>query len=457
MGDGRNQRTKRKLNDPPNIKFTKQKINSTLPPYNMGKFVKPAKPVITTQGATSSKQLTPVTTQSNTGSQDPAAIINITNKVKPIIAKISPTTLANYLKSSNMNIDKKQITVTSIGNGTVSKSVRISCQTGPVKEQIIKLLENHKVAHHSFTETADKKLIFVLKNCDLEGSEAEILQELQDEQIPALKVTTIVKSTFSRKAVHLVHFAHDSTSLSLLNTVHRRVGYLSVKWEAQHQQKKIHTICHNCQVWGHSKSHCRHPSRCVKCGDNHITNECVKPKEDNAKCANCGGDHTANFRGCPTAKSYAQMVKRHTKKPNPPAIFTSSTNAWQQPPPLNDKHEFPNITQTNPPKWSAQSRLEVARNRQDIQRQPENNISQIRASNFDSPITNVTVSTRNPKVSHPLKAKLIEALEKLFQSPKAEELISMLLKCILTLTNDHQDEEKKNDYHMITDDSDNAS
>ena len=38
--------------------------------------------------------------------------------------------------------------------------------------------------------------------------------------------------------------------------------------------------------------------RCVKCGNNHIHTSCTKTKTEPPKCANCGEDHPANYRGC---------------------------------------------------------------------------------------------------------------------------------------------------------------
>lgn len=37
----------------------------------------------------------------------------------------------------------------------------------------------------------------------------------------------------------------------------------------------------------------------MRCGANHHTAECKKPRDQPAKCANCEGAHPANYRGCP--------------------------------------------------------------------------------------------------------------------------------------------------------------
>jgi hypothetical protein len=53
--------------------------------------------------------------------------------------------------------------------------------------------------------------------------------------------------------------------------------------------------CTRCQLYGHSKTYCKRPYKCVKCGGNHVTTECQKSKETPAKCALCSGEPTANY------------------------------------------------------------------------------------------------------------------------------------------------------------------
>lgn len=61
--------------------------------------------------------------------------------------------------------------------------------------------------------------------------------------------------------------------------------------------------CKRCQQVGHSKNYCSKTPRCVKCGEKHEYKDCKLPRSAPAKCANCLGPHTANYRGCPAFKS----------------------------------------------------------------------------------------------------------------------------------------------------------
>ncbi|KAL4125968.1 hypothetical protein QTP88_010200 [Uroleucon formosanum] len=83
--------------------------------------------------------------------------------------------------------------------------------------------------------------------------------------------------------------------------------------EKPHKKSYSRPQCHNCQEFGHTQNYCNHASRCVKCGAEHHTDECIKNPKSPAKCALCSGDHTANFRGCPVFKRAQKKIKRPSK------------------------------------------------------------------------------------------------------------------------------------------------
>lgn len=86
--------------------------------------------------------------------------------------------------------------------------------------------------------------------------------------------------------------------------------------------------CFRCQQYGHTKNYCCRPYVCVKCAGNHHPSDCTKAREAHAKCANCNGNHTANYHGCKAyklaAKSIFQSRKIFTKRPPLTASFPRS-------------------------------------------------------------------------------------------------------------------------------------
>ena len=69
--------------------------------------------------------------------------------------------------------------------------------------------------------------------------------------------------------------------------------------------------CMNCQEFGHTKACCTLRPVYVACGDRHPSSLCTKNKDDIAvkKCSNCGGNHTANYRGCIVYKDLVNVMK----------------------------------------------------------------------------------------------------------------------------------------------------
>jgi hypothetical protein len=65
--------------------------------------------------------------------------------------------------------------------------------------------------------------------------------------------------------------------------------------------RKANTLpqCKRCLDIGHSANYCTKTQKCVRCGDRHNIKDCKYPKSSPSRCANCKGNHTANYKGCP--------------------------------------------------------------------------------------------------------------------------------------------------------------
>jgi hypothetical protein len=85
-----------------------------------------------------------------------------------------------------------------------------------------------------------------------------------------------------------------------------------IKVEAPRKKNSI-VQCIRCQCYGHTKAYCMKPYACVKCGDEHSSTTCTKSPSTPPKCALCGGDHPANYKGCNIYKNlqYARAEYIH--------------------------------------------------------------------------------------------------------------------------------------------------
>jgi PAX-interacting protein 1 len=112
--------------------------------------------------------------------------------------------------------------------------------------------------------------------------------------------------------------------------------------------------CYRCLNFNHSSENCSLPFRCLKCGENHETKSCPKPKTTPPKCANCGGNHLANNNSCPANPTNIKKRKLETQralnlknqsKPHALPVFEPAPN----PQPSNVTKTFANLFNTNSP------------------------------------------------------------------------------------------------------------
>ena len=163
-------------------------------------------------------------------------------------------------------------------------------------------------------DAGDNLLRGVITGIDLDITEQELIDAIPN----AIRAKRLTKRTdgklISLRAV-LVHFKSKNLPEYVI------LGY---------EQKKVSAYrprvvrCFKCQRYGHAAENCKSKERCPRCGEEHKWANC--PNKENPKCANCGGNHSAAYQGCPNYKkakeiseiknkegiTYAQAAKKHT-------------------------------------------------------------------------------------------------------------------------------------------------
>ena len=83
----------------------------------------------------------------------------------------------------------------------------------------------------------------------------------------------------------------------------------------------------NCQQYGHTKNFCTKSPVCVKCAGKHSSGDCSHPPgADVAKCALCGAQHTANYKGCSIYKAIRAKKFLNKAPLKPIGIDRETTN-----------------------------------------------------------------------------------------------------------------------------------
>lgn len=237
---------------------------------------------------------------------------------------------------------------------STSKNLKIQSNNSDTCRSIIKYLKESKAEYHTFRAQEDKSFRIVVRNLHPSTPTVDIGIAIQEIGYTVRSVTNVLHKTTKSK---LPIFFVDLEPAEINQDIFHLNALLNTKIKIEEPYKKREIIqCINCQEYGHSKTYCAYPSRCVRCNSNHSTSACNKISDQPPVCVLCGGDHTANYRGCQVHKN---LQKLHHGKSNSNNKFNKKSNivkggvvksdsAHTSPPDLTDTSSFPHLSQKPP-------------------------------------------------------------------------------------------------------------
>lgn len=179
-----------------------------------------------------------------------------------------------------------------------------------------------------------RNLKIVIKCIPYDIINEEIIEKLKNLGFKSTFIRTFVKNG-KIMPIHMVILANLEIAKEIYNLPD--LFYVCIKVESYRSSSSAQ--CFSYQDFGHSSMKCGHPPRCVKCGGDHSTKICIKPKEDKPKFCNYNGEHTSsNYRGCPY---YIDLIKKKNLITKNPKIRNKTTL-----PPTNPVH--PALPSTKP-------------------------------------------------------------------------------------------------------------
>lgn len=248
---------------------------------------------------------------------------------------------------------------------STSKNLKIQSSNSDTYRSIIKYLKESKAEYHTFQAQEDKSFRIVVRNLHPSTPTVDIGIAIQEIGYTVRSVTNVLHKTTKSK---LPIFFVDLEPAEINQDIFHLNSLLNTKIKIEEPYKRREIIqCINCQEYGHSKTYCAYPSRCVRCNSNHSTSACNKTSDQPPVCVLCGGDHTANYRGCQVHKN---LQKLHHSKSNSNNKFNKKSNinysnivkgegsksdsAHTSPPDLTDTSSFPHLSQ-KPPQIKSQN------------------------------------------------------------------------------------------------------
>lgn len=193
--------------------------------------------------------------------------------------------------------------------------VRVSAHTIEDYRKLLHALRDNKIEHMFLSSEADKKPIkVVIRGLPMSTKLDDIQEDLQDQGFPVETVGQM-KSLHKKKArmpLFLVTLRDDAKARSILEL--RAIMYTRITIE-DYRAPREPRQCFTCQRFDHVSANCQANPRCVKCGQAHASKACpTQIEQAQLKCANCGGNHAANYRGCDSYKVAKKRVLKRAPK-----------------------------------------------------------------------------------------------------------------------------------------------
>lgn len=245
-------------------------------------------------------------------------------KPPPIYLREADThKVVQELKSSVLT-NGKPFHVTNLLHGKIHE---VKIQTHEVNDyrEVINYYDAHNRNYYTYRLKSSKGLSVVIKGIDVQVQATEIQAALVEDGFKIQNVYRIMNRLKQPQPMVKVELVPSESTLKKgeIHPIYKLKYLMHRRITVEEPNKRSGPIqCLNCQEYGHSRTYCKLISVCVVCGELHPTNSCPKPKNSSTvkKCSNCGGNHTANYRGCPVYRNIIQMSRpRRQYKTTPDA------------------------------------------------------------------------------------------------------------------------------------------
>lgn len=234
---------------------------------------------------------------------------------------------------------------------TLGNNVRVNTNTPEAYRKLKHLLNQNKIAHHTYQPKEERAYRVVIKHLHQSIPVEEIKEALEIKGFQIRNVSNI-RSWQTKQPLPL--FFIDQEPNENNKNIYKLTNLLGTKItvEAPRKRKEI-PQCMRCQQYGHTKSYCTRPYYCVKCAENHPTSHCQKNPKSPAKCVLCDSAHPANYKGCSVYRNLLNTrnkpvypTKNQTPQ-NTPIVPEKPTSKEPDTHKINQDISYAQITKSN--------------------------------------------------------------------------------------------------------------
>ncbi|GBM94525.1 hypothetical protein AVEN_193009-1 [Araneus ventricosus] len=179
--------------------------------------------------------------------------------------------------------------------------IKVYPETAEEHRDMQKFCREEKIEFYVIRSLSERPFKIVIKGLHRDTHIEEIKSELAIAfpEIQKLKVDQLknvrMKSPMDIFMIELKKKGHE-------NKIFKLTHFMFLKIKIQNYRKRPGaTLCRNCNMFNHSSAICGFQTNCLKCGEDHRTNQCpMTTLQENPKCINCGATgHIASWRDCP--------------------------------------------------------------------------------------------------------------------------------------------------------------
>ncbi|KAL4083691.1 hypothetical protein QTP88_029007 [Uroleucon formosanum] len=249
----------------------------------------------------------PTTDSTNNNNKKPEASLN----VKPKTA-LPPPIFLRLLHVTFTDLCTKLIEIIGVDNfhcKALADRLKIITTNPDSYRTLVRFLREEKAEFHTYQLREDKPTRVVIRNLHPTTPPELIKSELEQRLFEVRQVSAVLHKV-NKNPLPLFFVDLEPTSQS--NDIFQLTSLLHTKIKVEEPYKpKTISQCTNCQVYGHTKSYCGYPARCVRCGGHHSSSDCPNTRDAPPKCALCSGDHPSNYKGCTI---YKDLQRRKNPK-----------------------------------------------------------------------------------------------------------------------------------------------
>lgn len=205
---------------------------------------------------------------------------------------------------------------------------KVNVYSGEEYHRLQNHLKESGIEHYTYEDKNTRPIKVIARGVDPSCTEQMIEDYLTEKKFAIQDVVNIQKKekkgelVVRRRLPLFMLVFHNQEDIKRIYDIKNILG-IEVKIEPLRKRSALIPQCKRCQGYGHTQNNCFKVPRCVKCAGKHKTSECVKPKTQPAKCANCNEAHPANYRGCIVAKELQKIRNDAVRKQR---LFKISSN-----------------------------------------------------------------------------------------------------------------------------------